>query len=131
MSDTIFIEILKILESYEIDGEKCVKHPTPLARELTKKIETYRVFYTDSLPKVEIMNDSKSIIKKLWYENPMTGTTSYRELGMILQEDKTGKKYNVIDIRVEINHNFAEIEYSNGTIERTYKIHNILYKPNN
>ena len=39
--ETIFIEILKILESYQIEGEKCVKYPTPLARDLTKKVEEH------------------------------------------------------------------------------------------
>lgn len=39
MKETIFIKILKILESYQIEWEKCVKYPTPLARELTKIIK--------------------------------------------------------------------------------------------
>ena len=41
MSETrsdMFIKILKILESYKIEGEKCVKYPTPLARDLTDMI---------------------------------------------------------------------------------------------
>ena len=36
-SDT-FIKILKILESYKIEGERCVKYPTPLARVLIEMI---------------------------------------------------------------------------------------------
>lgn len=40
MNEAIFIKILKILESYQIEGKKCVKYPTPLARDLTKIIKS-------------------------------------------------------------------------------------------
>lgn len=47
MKETTFIKILKILESYQIEGEKCVKYPTPLARKLTKIIKADMISFAD------------------------------------------------------------------------------------
>ena len=40
----VFMSILRILENYEIEGERCVKYPTPLARDLTDML------YSDTEP---------------------------------------------------------------------------------
>ena len=55
--NTLFIVILKILETYEIEGEKCVKYPTPLARELTEKIK--EIHKEPIPPPIQLIKESK------------------------------------------------------------------------
>ena len=75
------------------------------------------------------------MIKHVYYENPITKETTFRKVGMVLNDnpipdgnpDVNFPEYAVEIITVDTEGKFVEIEYSNGTTERSYQVLNILF----
>ena len=72
--------------------------------------------------------EPKGKIHKIYYENPLTKEITMRVVEMIIQDEITEIIKCVRKIKIDIDGLFAEIHYTDGSIERTYKIHTIIFK---
>jgi len=68
-----------------------------------------------------------NMIEKVFYENPITGETRVRTIGMKIHDEFTNEKYSVSDIKIDVDNRFIDILYSNDKTERTYKILNVVF----
>jgi len=75
------------------------------------------------------------MIKGIYYENPLTKKVVFSKPGTIISpvstwSDTFPQTTMVESIKIDIYGKFADIIYSNGLTERTYKILSILFVDN-